>query len=177
MERRSIQIVLIGGIILTSVGCAYSITGGLIGGIVTAVLTGVLLLGVGTTTSSCESSVSTCLSMIPDSDDPDMGPCLSQPPPDVVGPCLTAPMDAFDDTGAGPCLTAPQPDTTEPDIGPCLSQAPPDAQSAVEPDMNAENASHTAMAVSRNAVQKRLIAEGVLPNDVAAQLTDKKEKT
>ena len=99
MRRRTVQIVLIAGSVLSVVGCAYSITGGLIGGLVTAVVTGLLLLGTATTTSSCGDSVHTS--------DPDMGPCLTAPPPDTIesdiGPCLGAPLDA-----------------NEPDVGPCL---------------------------------------------------------
>jgi len=114
--------------------------------------------------------------MIPDAEEPDMGPCLTAPPTDV-GPCLQPiPPDTIDDAVEEMDVRACLSDTFEPDIGPCLDPAPPDAQSAVEPDVNTKNSSHIAAAASRDAIQERLIAEGVLPDDVAAQLTDKKEK-
>jgi hypothetical protein len=155
MHRRTVQIVLIAGSVLSVVGCAYSITGGLIGGLVTAVVTGLLLLG--TTTTSC-SSVSTCLSIAPDTD---IGPCLEPFPPDVIesdiGPCLGAPLP---DAG--------EPDAMEPDIEPCLSQLPPDAEA---PEDSA-SASPRSPVLAKAAIQKKLIDSGALPSDIAKKLTD-----
>jgi len=157
MQRRTVQIILIAGSVLSVVGCAYSITGGLLGGLITAVVTGLLLIGGATTTSSCGDSVHT------HTDEPDMGPCLSAPPPDTVEPDI------------GPCLGAPlpdagEPDAMEPDIEPCLSQLPPDAE-APEDSASASPKTLDSPALAKANIQKKLIDSGALPADIAEKLT------
>jgi len=173
MQRRTVQIVLIAGSVMSVVGCAYSITGGLLGGLITAVVTGLLLIGGATTTSSCGDSVHTCLSMIPDTEEPDMGPCLSPPPPDAVEsdiqPCLSQVPPDVVEPDVGPCLDQLPPDVMEPDIEPCLSQLPPDAETP-EDSANASPSTSDAPALAKTDIQKRLIESGALPEDIAQKL-------
>ena len=123
---RRIGFVCLGLLLLSSVvtACAFSVTGGAVGGLISLLL-GVVLVGVGVSSSGCEVDTSEDTAQgatdVPDAGVGvcltayfDVGPCLGALPEDVVGPCLQPPLP-----DVGPCLSRPL------DIGVCL-QPPPD---------------------------------------------------
>ena len=122
MNRAIPMTLLVVGLGLSLTACTVSMAGGMAGGILTMVFCSVLALGLSTTQSGCAPDIGTsaCLSQVAD---PDVGPCLTQPPPDTIQ------ADAVDvtdspDFGDVACLTDVG---SEPDLGVCLSQLPPDA--------------------------------------------------
>ena len=131
-QHRRFALVFVGLLLLCSVltACAFSVTGGIVGGFFAFVL-GVVLVGVGVSTPGCD--VGVCLEPTPEDvqvdtgDDLGMSVCLGALPPDVIGPCLSRPMDVGVclgplPTDLGVCLQPPPPDV----IGPCLDPWPTD---------------------------------------------------
>ena len=127
----------------------------------------------------------------------DVGPCLSLPPPDTmepsdtlepddgddpdVGPCLSPPLDtnepadSTEDAEVGPCLSPPAPkdiDEPETDIGPCLSPPPPPPPSEKQAMAPGSDAPVVEEALTRAEITAKLIADGTLPEDVAARLQE-----
>ena len=121
--------------------------------------------------------VSPCLSQI----EPDLGVCLgplpSEPEPDAgvrfdacllpdarMGPCLEAPIEDFGVDG-------PEPDFP---LGPCLDTPPPDgdASAMLDPPQPAYAAAQRVD--TRDRILDRLVAEGRLPDDVAARLKERR---
>lgn len=101
------------------------------------------------------------LSGCPDCGSTHLGPCLSPPAPDTdVGPCLSEEPPQPD-----PCLVTLPPPEPEPELGPCLSPpaepTPPPAQ--VPPDASGS-------LLRDDSPRARVLARGVLPDDVAALL-------
>ena len=105
-----------------------------------------------------------------------IGPCLS-PPIDEVTPCLSPP----EDTAVGPCLS----ETPEPHVGPCLEPVPeprpeltpclsPVPEPVPEPVPAPVPAPQPADGASGqhepDDAVRRVLARGVLPDDVAALL-------
>lgn len=119
----------------------------------------------------------------------DLGVCLSPIPPDAdaeagpeevdipIGPCLDPlPPDEAPDAGeidVGPCLS----DVPEPDFGPCLSPPAPDwgPDAGTDADVDAAQAPPAKPASARAQAIERLASRGVLPPDVLARLTDRRE--
>ena len=170
--------ILLVGLGLSLAGCSVSGVGGLAGGLVTTLLAGALLPGVGTTSAGC--STTPCLSPI--EPELDAGPVDGQDdadPEDAVklDPCLSADFIKLDPcltADFGPCLSDVGPQ--DPDIGPCLGapREPPDAgDEAWAPTAETERA--VLAASDRRAATDKLIARGALPDDVAARLKQKLE--
>ncbi len=137
-----------------------------------------------------DATVGPCLSRI----EPDLGVCLgplpSEPEPDLgPGPDMSSEPDVgeqFDacvspDARLGPCLEPPLEDAgfdacLSPDAGlePCLDTPPDDVDGSAMLDRSLPDA--VAKRVdTRSRILDRLIAEGRLPDDVAARLEQKKK--
>ena len=154
-----------------------------------------LALGLTAGCQQCgKTHIGPCLSIAPDPDpnNPHVGPCLSpveppEPPPRDTGvaPCLSevAPEDPPEqppDLGVclsiilpehvGPCLDFPvePPEPPEPPIEPCLEYiSEPEPEPAPEPAGDDGKGGKTG---SIQGVRDRVLARGVLPEDVAALL-------
>ena len=132
-----------------------------------------------------EPDVGPCLSIEPvDVGEPDVGPCLSPPQdiveePDVVGPCLSLPLEDV----VGPCLSPPAPDVVdEPEVGPCLSPPAPDvteaSNSALVPMAPpAAVLSRDSRQAARDQVRERLMRAGVLSPELVETLRKGQSRT
>jgi hypothetical protein len=184
MARKAALIVLLAGVCLTVVGCSLSIAGGILGGVLTVLVSASLIFGAGFTQSGCSDStdgsadsVNPCLSIIEDTTDPDIGPCLTPPldteDPDI-GPCLS-PRPDTEEPDVGPCLSQPAPDSDDPEVGPCLSAPADDTEGPKPIDSQSLFTPQDAGDLDRQSIQERLIANGIIPEDVANKLKDKTE--
>ncbi len=100
-----------------------------------------------------------------------------------VGPCLSVipvpPPSTPDGPDVMPCLSIePDPDTG---VGPCLEYVPdpdPDEEPPPEPSPEEEDADPDGGAMllpSRSEAAERVLAQGVLPEDVVAMLRERQE--
>ena len=129
--------------------------------------------------------VGPCLSVMPDPPDPDtaVGPCLEyipEEPPTEEPPTEEPPTEepTEEEPPTGPCLSV-QP---EPEVMPCLDYDPeyPDLEpdgsepEGAEPEGSApEGEQKSGARLHRQEAQDRVLARGVLPDDVAALLRDR----
>lgn len=165
-----------------------SVSGGLIGSMLS--LFGIVLLVFTVTTTQTGCPVQPCLSPLPpeqvedggNTKDTIIGPCLSPPPPDV----RSQPDSGQPDSTVQPCLQPPppdvQPDSGQPDstVQPCLS-APPDKMGSLTPNPGMEvpqmqGPKFASQDEERKSAIKRLQQRGALPADVAARLQKKDKK-
>ena len=177
MRRMRLGWIQLGVLVCVSVfvftACTASLSGGLMGGLLSILIFVCLSIGLAASTTSCE--VSACLSPLPPSRDAEVGPCLTAPPPEMgtmdprdaeVGPCLQPiPSEAGmprEDAG---------PDAPDARIGPCLSQAAPDPDAAASASpIYREAPPGDAATPDRAEAMARVLARGGLPDDVVARL-------
>lgn len=183
--------IAVGLALITSVllACSGSVTGGVIGAIVTlAAGIGMLTLGASTQTGCSSPPVQPCLSIEPEHlppAPPAPGSSASATPPSGprkttidLQPCLTPFMPEPPALDAGP---PPAPDAGPPtaapviDVGPCLSPPKPEPEmrvclSELTIDPPQGLAPSTEPSIDKAAIKDKLIALGALPPDVIDRL-------
>lgn len=116
-----------------------------------------------------------CLNIAPE---PPVAPCLEmvEPPPDEppppVGPCLKVAPEPLD-PGLSPLPEPPEEVRPCLDFAPCLSELPPEPPPR-DPPMEPEPVDGDQGAVPTQRPVDRVLARGVLPQDVAALLAGRR---
>ncbi len=142
---RAVFLILLLG--LSVAACSYSLAGGVAGFVVTGVVAALFLLGTSTTASGCGPCLSPVVDFETVEEEPDIGPCLTRIPDDIVDDSAETDQTDVGEPDIGPCLSripddvdgpdAVETDVDEPDIGPCLDRVPDDieADDVDEPDV------------------------------------------
>ena len=121
-----------------------------------------MMLGLTTGCQECgRTHVGPCLSIAPEPNPPDQ-----QPTDTAITPCLEYMPE---EPRANPCLSiAPEPEPKEPRVGPCLKYAlPPEPK---EEDDQTVPDGGAMLTPDRSETRERVLASGVLPEDVVALL-------
>jgi hypothetical protein len=135
LRQTLFKVCLVLGLGLSLAACTWSMAGGMLGAILTVLVSASLIIGAGTTTAGCDDPGANTGTENTDAGPSDTGNTADQDT--KVGPCLSFVPDVGEsevesDVYVGPCLSAPLPDvgpdSEEPDtlVGPCLEPPAPD---------------------------------------------------
>lgn len=106
-----------------------------------------------------------------------VGPCLSiAPEPRPLDTAITPCLEYIPESPPSPCLSI-TPEPKEPSVGPCLKYAPPPVKEDEEDSEGAPSDGGAMLTPGRDETRARVLASGVLPEDVIALLQTRQQKT